>query len=1107
MDEQEEKNQASSFEKQSHDKALNKLNDLQRKNKKVNKIVTLIKTKKIIIPLLIILGVVVFFVMWGNFVSLFYNLSIGSTNSAKKAAISTSYSTDSTSPETGNPNETQNGNTSVNSSRVVVKPTKNKDGYEITNNYTSEEIKKLREELEKDTSRDISDFSDFEIAIIGALAENGLDIDDWNISELKCFPAFIKAEACTQYLDLRPNSDKFKGGKYVPEKVDKDGSKVPGVILVQRTNTNGNEVNTLEYMKESEFNKLVDANDEKAINYFTVNDKGNLVIAKWDMEEITVTGEYPENLSESEKEKSTGEVYTITTEEIAYSQYITKYTMPFELLVQLLSMLEDPDFCMELVDYVMGSKIVINIQEEETYTHTVEKRTYTVHSKDEKRIDYQIASVVAIEANEDYPLENSKDDKGEACTNYEVNDKKVTVDRKYTSHSYVFEIIEADTWIAHYTKSYAAPTTKNEPTVTNVVTDIPDKYTEINTDNKSITDINETIKDKDVKEFKDEKEKYYKDLITIPEVKLKANRKIEIGDGELGPQVESYEIDITPKGKIKSTSLPGTYKKYESNENGNFGLPSQINVDTTSIQELPSIRFTYYLNNGKYTTSDTKEQIAQCNVTKLDIKEYERIDTVNNITTDVTRYESDPNPIKRVDLYDKVDEKFLQAYDKSERAQHMMRSIASWLFEVMEEDERTVEFIDIIKYLLYKYDGTDYGVTELDLSLFEADEFATYSTNNSFDAIKNFIHYFEGTPKYNSSKTKYVVFDDGVGNPTVGWGIAIKAGGYTNVFKAAGYSTEIGAEVDIDFVDALEDEELNECIEYIRSKTDNLTDYQLGALVSRCYQMGKSGAMFTNKHNYETSVSYDFATSYKKYWKSEDTENYYKKAITEAIYNHDLYKNYMKVSTYASGKQLAGLVKRRQWEWQLFATGYDATTNTYWSSSGGSIDNINLYNADGTVNKTAISNLNADLTRRVNNKSDKEMNSPYNTLQYKQCTWWAYTRASQYLEQYGTKYKKYPRKKDGTSGHGGTWYDVNKQNNWFEYGSEPKANSIISWKHGQYGHVAYVEAVDYKNKKMYISHAGSGVRWYGVQEIPINGEVWGGWASSLNGYIYLDSPK
>ena len=122
----------------------------------------------------------------------------------------------------------------------------------------------------------------------------------------------------------------------------------------------------------------------------------------------------------------------------------------------------------------------------------------------------------------------------------------------------------------------------------------------------------------------------------------------------------------------------------------------------------------------------------------------------------------------------------------------------------------------------------------------------------------------------------------------------------------------------------------------------------------------------------------------------------------------------------------------------------------------------------------------------------------YNLLDPFQCTWWANGRASMYLEQYGTKYKKYPTQ----YGHGGMYYSVNRDNGWFAYGSEPRANSIVSWSYGGYGHVAYVEGVT--SDGIYISHAGNGASWFGVQKIPLDGSVWD--YGPPDGYIYLDSP-
>lgn len=54
-----------------------------------------------------------------------------------------------------------------------------------------------------------------------------------------------------------------------------------------------------------------------------------------------------------------------------------------------------------------------------------------------------------------------------------------------------------------------------------------------------------------------------------------------------------------------------------------------------------------------------------------------------------------------------------------------------------------------------------------------------------------------------------------------------------------------------------------------------------------------------------------------------------------------------------------------------------------------------------------------------------------NTCSAYQCTWWVLGRANMYLNDYGTKYKTYPR--NGNVGNGGEWYDKNKNNGWFQY--------------------------------------------------------------------------
>ena len=100
--------------------------------------------------------------------------------------------------------------------------------------------------------------------------------------------------------------------------------------------------------------------------------------------------------------------------------------------------------------------------------------------------------------------------------------------------------------------------------------------------------------------------------------------------------------------------------------------------------------------------------------------------------------------------------------------------------------------------------------------------------------------------------------------------------------------------------------------------------------------------------------------------------------------------------------------------------------------------------------------------------------------------------------------KRYPTQ----VGNGGDYYSRNVQNGWFNYGSTPRPNSIICWRgfgvgRYKYGHVAYVEGVT--SDGIYISHAGNGEAWYGIQKIPLDGRF--GNYGTPTGYIYLDSPN
>lgn len=165
----------------------------------------------------------------------------------------------------------------------------------------------------------------------------------------------------------------------------------------------------------------------------------------------------------------------------------------------------------------------------------------------------------------------------------------------------------------------------------------------------------------------------------------------------------------------------------------------------------------------------------------------------------------------------------------------------------------------------------------------------------------------------------------------------------------------------------------------------------------------------------------------------------------------------------------------------------------------------NLNNADGTVNEELIEKLNQELTTYVESGGGTYHNVPLNTLQYKQCTWWAFGRGYQYVQSIGlaltvTDYRT------AIHGNGGQYAENNEIAGQFRSGTEPKANSIVCYP-GSPGHVAYVEAVDYVNQVYYQSEAGSGKWWGGITKRAFGYRASGSGGTYGTGiFIYLDEP-
>ena len=182
------------------------------------------------------------------------------------------------------------------------------------------------------------------------LKEDNINPVDLNLEDFECFREFIKAEIATQYPQLGTiDKEKYKNSKDII---------TDGIIKIKRA-TPDKDTSQLFYKPLSEFQKLCDKNDSKALKYFSLTDDRKLVIASYEKTDVTVATSGDTSITEVPSEEH---IYTITSQEIDYLSIVRKYTTPFSLLLAILQTSDSEEMALEFAKLVEESEIVITIQ-------------------------------------------------------------------------------------------------------------------------------------------------------------------------------------------------------------------------------------------------------------------------------------------------------------------------------------------------------------------------------------------------------------------------------------------------------------------------------------------------------------------------------------------------------------------------------------------------------------------------------------------------------------------------------------------------------------------------------------------------------------------------
>lgn len=141
------------------------------------------------------------------------------------------------------------------------------------------------------------------------------------------------------------------------------------------------------------------------------------------------------------------------------------------------------------------------------------------------------------------------------------------------------------------------------------------------------------------------------------------------------------------------------------------------------------------VSSSKINSSTTKVKRSTVDAStatqnKIELNEYTT--TLNNVSDSTSSKNKDKEEISddTGGTY-KYNNNFANILKKNHAAKSSIINASEWLFEILEKNSDTADMVDLTKYLLFKATGIDYGVTELDLSIFSMSKTDNLNVGNS----------------------------------------------------------------------------------------------------------------------------------------------------------------------------------------------------------------------------------------------------------------------------------------------------------------------------------------------------------------------------------------
>ena len=211
--------------------------------------------------------------------------------------------------------------------------------------------------------------------------------------------------------------------------------------------------------------------------------------------------------------------------------------------------------------------------------------------------------------------------------------------------------------------------------------------------------------------------------------------------------IVDYQNEFTYNAPTSNTTndqvtQPDTEYESSGTADGSSFTCSEIDSEKSSLGS--SVRQKYISSHSSSSNSTNGTNSTTSSVTAppvsydVDVSvEYftKYINIVDNVTntTETQKYVSGTPTLKEKTDPDSKEPNFVTIFNESKYSKNKsnIKSAAEWLFEILETNDSTKDtFVDLMKYLLYKATGVNYGVTEFDFSIFYPGSLTSVGAND-----------------------------------------------------------------------------------------------------------------------------------------------------------------------------------------------------------------------------------------------------------------------------------------------------------------------------------------------------------------------------------------